>query len=142
REAQPATADNAAAAVHFLEETHLAGVLDMGKALDAAEPFLKAARNPYLVHVGSGHAVLGDTRADVLAKRVPDGVHYVGVGVGKRWNRAFMKATAERTGGFFTQINPDEPVNWRSFELYSALTAQRLLDVKVVDNAEKAKFLT
>jgi ferric-dicitrate binding protein FerR (iron transport regulator) len=142
KEAQPATADNAAAAVRFLEETHLAGVLDMGKALDAAEPFLKAARNPYLVHIGSGHAVLGDTRADVLAKRVPDGVHYVGVGVGKRWNRAFMKAAAERTGGFFTQINPDEPVNWRSFELYSTLTAPRLLDVKVVDDAEKAKFLT
>jgi hypothetical protein len=142
KEAQPATADNAAAAVRFLEETHLAGVLDMGKGLDAAEPFLKAARNPYLVHVGSGLAVLGETRADVLAKRVPDGVHYVGVGVGKRWNWAFMKAAAERSGGFFTQINPDEPVNWRSFELYSALTAPRLLDVKVVDSAEKAKFLT
>jgi ferric-dicitrate binding protein FerR (iron transport regulator) len=141
-EAKAVTADNAAAAVRFLEGTHLAGVLDLGKALDAAEPFLKSAQNPYLVHVGSGLPVLGDTRADALAKRVPDGVHYVGVGVGKRWNRALMKAAAERTGGFFTQINPDEPVNWRSFELYSALTAPRLLDVKVVDNAEKAAFLT
>jgi ferric-dicitrate binding protein FerR (iron transport regulator) len=142
QEAQPATADNAAAAVRFLEETHLAGVLDLGKALDAAEPFLKSAQNPYLVHVGSGLPVLGETRADVLAKRLPDGVPYVGVAVGKRWNRALMKAAAERSGGFFTQINPDEPVNWRSFELYSALTAPRLVGVKVVDNAEKVTFLT
>jgi ferric-dicitrate binding protein FerR (iron transport regulator) len=141
-EAQPVTADNAAAAVRFLEGTHLAGVLDLGKGLDAAEPFLKSAQNPYLVHVGSGLPVLGETRADVLAKRLPEGVHYVGVAVGKRWNRALMKAAAERTGGYFTQINPDEPINWRSFELYSALTAPRLLGVKVVDNAEKATFLT
>jgi len=141
-EAKPATPENVAAAVQFLEGTHLVVLLDLGKALAAAEPFLKSAQNPYLVHVGSGLPVLGETKADVLAKRLPDGVPYVGVGVGKRWNRALMKAAAERSGGFFTQINPDEPVNWRSFELYSALTAPRLLDVKVVDDAEKATFLT
>ncbi|HEX5273241.1 MAG TPA: VIT domain-containing protein, partial [Gemmataceae bacterium] len=53
KEAKPVTGENVAAALEFLEGTHLAGVLDLGKALDAAEPFLKAARNPYLVHVGS-----------------------------------------------------------------------------------------
>ena len=142
KDAKPATAENIAAALKYLEETHLVGALDLGKALTAAEPFLKSADNPYLVHVGSGLSVLGETKADVLAKRIPDGIHYVGVGVGKRWNRALMKQAAERTGGFFTQINPDEPVNWRSFELYSALTAPRLLDVKVVDNAEKVTFLS
>jgi hypothetical protein len=141
-EAKPAAPANVAAAVQFLEGTHLAGALDLGKALAAVEPFLKAAKEPYLVHVGSGYSVLGETKADVLARRVPAGVRYVGVGVGKRWNRALMKAAAERGGGFFTQINPDEPVNWRSFELYSALTVPRLLGVKVVDNAEKAAFLS
>ncbi len=141
-EAKPATADNIAAAVRFLDRTHLAGVLDLGKALEAAEPFLKAAQNPYLVHVGSGHPVLGETRADALVKRLPEGVHYVGVGVGKRWNRALMKSAAERSAGYFTQINPDEAINWRAFELYSALTTPRLLDAKVVDNAEKALFLS
>jgi ferric-dicitrate binding protein FerR (iron transport regulator) len=142
KEAKPATPENIAAAVKFLEGTHLVGLFDMSKALAAAEPFLKAAQNPYLVQVGSGLPGLGETKADVLARRIPEGVRYVGVGVGKRWNRALMKAAAERSGGFFTQINPDEPINWRSFELYSALTAPRLLDVKVVDDAEKATFLT
>jgi hypothetical protein len=142
KEAKPVTGENVAEAIHFLEETHLAGALDLGAALDAAGPFLKSAENPYLVHLGSGLPVLGETKADVLAKRIPEGTHYVGVGVGKRWSRALMKQAAERSAGFFTQINPDEPINWRAFELYSALTAPRLLDVKVVDNAEKATFLT
>jgi ferric-dicitrate binding protein FerR (iron transport regulator) len=142
KEAKPVTGENVAEAIRYLEETHLAGALDLGAALDAAGPFLKSAENPYLVHLGSGLPVLGETKADVLAKRVPENTHYVGVGVGKRWNRALMKQAAERSSGFFTQINPDEPINWRAFELHSALTAPRLLDVKVVDNAEKATFLT
>jgi tetratricopeptide (TPR) repeat protein len=141
-EARPTSPENVAAAVQFLEGTHLVGVLDLDKALAAAGPFLKAARNPYLVHVGSGHGVLGETRAEALIKRIPDGVPYVGVGVGKRWNRALMKQAAERSGGFFTQINPDEPISWRAFELYSALTAPRLLNVRVVDDSEKTMFLS
>jgi tetratricopeptide (TPR) repeat protein len=77
----------------------------------------------------------------MLAKRVPEGVRYVGVGVGKRWARGLMKAAAERSGGYFTQINPDEPVAWRAFDLFAALNTPRLLDVKVVDAAERATFL-
>ena len=65
------------------------------KALKEAEPFLAAGRNPYLVHVGSGIPVLGERREDVLAKRIPDGVRYIGVAVGKRWSRNFMKRTLE-----------------------------------------------
>jgi hypothetical protein len=141
-EAKPATEENVKAAVEFLEGSHLIGALDLEKGLAAAEPFLKAAKNPYLVHLGSGLPALGERRDDVLAKRVPEPTRYVGVGVGKRWNRNLMKTAADRTAGYFTQINPDEPVNWRGFELYSALTTPRLLDVKVVDNAEKAGFLT
>jgi hypothetical protein len=142
KEAKPVTGENVTEAIRFLEETHLSGMLDLGRALDAAEPFLKSAQNPYLVHLGSGLSVLGETKADALAKRIPDGTHYVGVGVGKRWSRALMKQAAERSAGFYTQINPDEAINWRAFELYSALTAPRLLDVKVVDDSEKATFLT
>ena len=68
---------------------------------------------------------------------------YVGVGVGKRWARSFMKAAADRTGGYFTQINPDEPIAWRAFDLPATLNTPRLLDVKVVDSAETSKhFLT
>jgi hypothetical protein len=139
---QAATPENVKAAMAFLEKVHLVGALDLRGALAAAEPFLKQGKNPHLVHVGSGIAALGERREDVLARRVPDGVRYVGVGVGKRWSRQLMKAAAERTGGYFTQINPDEPVAWRSFELLATLNTPRLLDVTVADKADKATFLT
>src|SRR6185369_13626125 len=66
----------------------------------------------------------------------------VGVGVGRRWGRSFMKAAAERSGGYFTQINPDESISWRTFELAATLNTPRLLDIKVVENTERAQFLT
>ncbi len=138
----PVTPENVKAAVAFLEGSHLVGALDLSGALDAAKPYLEAGQNPYLVHVGSGMATLGERREDLLLKHIPDGVHYVGVGVGRRWGRSFMKAAAERTGGYFTQINPDEPVSWRAFDLLATLNTPRLLDVKVVDNAERAVFLS
>jgi ferric-dicitrate binding protein FerR (iron transport regulator)/tetratricopeptide (TPR) repeat protein len=136
----PVTAENVQAGIEFLEGAHLVGALDLRRALTTTKSFLKP--DAYLVHVGSGIAGMGERREDVLAKTIPDGVHYVGVGVGKRWSRSFMKQAAERTGGYFTQINPDEPLSWRSFELFSALNTPRLLDVKVIDDAERVRFLT
>jgi Tfp pilus assembly protein PilF len=139
---RPATPDNVRQAIAFLEGSHLIGALDLGGALAAAEPFLKAGKDATLVHVGSGVAAMGERRDDVLARRLPEGVRYVGVGVGRRWNRALMKQAAERSGGYFTQINPDEPVSWRAFDLAATLNTPRLLDVTVTDKAEKATFLT
>jgi ferric-dicitrate binding protein FerR (iron transport regulator) len=138
---QPVTEANVEEAVKFLEGAHLIGALDLGKALSEVEPLLKNVTNPHLVHLGSGIAAMGERREDVLAKRLPEGTRYVGVGVGKRWARSFMKMAAERTGGYFTQINPDEPIGWRSFELFATLNTPRLLDLKVTDNEEQASFL-
>lgn len=137
-----ATPENIRVALATLERTHLIGALDLGKALSATEPFLQAGRNPYLVHVGSGLSVLGEQTEDVLARRIPEHVRYVGVAVGKRWARGFMRAAAERTGGLVTQINPDEEIRWRAFELFATLCTPRFLNVKVVDNAEQATFLS
>jgi ferric-dicitrate binding protein FerR (iron transport regulator) len=138
----PVTEENVKKAMDYLEHVRLIGALDLGRALQEAVPFIGAAANPCLVHVGSGIAAMGERREDVLARRIPDGVRYLGVGVGKRWSRSFMKMAAERSGGYFTQINPDEPVAWRTFELLATLRTPRLLNVKVVDNAERASFLT
>ena len=52
-----------------------------------------------------------------------------------------MKIAAERSGGYFTQINPDESISWRSFDLAATLNTPRLLNVQVVDSAGKATFL-
>jgi tetratricopeptide (TPR) repeat protein len=68
-------------------------------------------------------------------------VRYVGVGVGKRWNRAWMKLAAERSGGYFTHVNPDEPLAWRAFELLATLNTPRLLELRVVDDDERVTFL-
>jgi predicted Zn-dependent protease len=140
-EPRPVTPENVQAAVAFLENSPLIGALDLGRALTEAEPLLKAARNPYLVHVGSGIAAMGERRDDALARHVPDRARYVGVGVDKRWARSFMKLAAERSGGYFTQINPDEPVAWRAFDLAATLNTPRLLDVRVLDGEGRIDFL-
>jgi len=142
KKARPATPENIAEAVKFLENTHLIGGLDLDNALKAVTPFLQAAKNPHLVHIGAGIAALGERRDNELAKRLPEGTRYVGIGVGKQWNRAFMKLAAERSGGYFRQINPDEPIAWHAFDLLATLNTPRLMNVRVIDDAEKVTFLT
>ena len=127
----PVSPDNVQAAVEYLEKAHLVGALDLQGAIAAARPILEEARAPHLVHVGSGIAVLGERRTDRLVKAIPAATHYIGVGVGKRWSRTFMKEAAARTGGFFTQIDPDENVAWRAFELVSTINTPALMEVAV-----------
>ncbi len=128
---QAATQENINSALGFLESAHLIGALDLGKALTEAQTIFKENPSGYLVHVGSGIPAMGERRQDVLVKRIPDGTRYVGVGVGKRWGRSFMKAAAERSAGHFTQINPDEAIAWRAFDLFATLQTPRLLNVQV-----------
>src|SRR5262245_36201705 len=95
-------------AISFLEKSHLIGALDLDQALMQSAKALSESSDPWLVHVGSGVAAMGEHRHDQLVKRLPEKVKYVGVGVGRKWNRGLMKLAAERSGGYFTQINPDE----------------------------------
>lgn len=133
---------NVQAAVEFLEKTHLVGGCDLEQALRKAVDLAKNSKNPHVVHLGAGVPSLGEPKDDILAKLLPEDVRYIGVGVGKKWNRAFMKMAADRTGGYFTQINPDEPVAWRAFDLLATLNTPRLLDVRVIDPEEKVTYLT
>ena len=103
---QTATPANVKRAVRFLENVHLVGALDLGRAFEAARPLVEAAKNPVLVHVGSGLPVLGLRDLDALVKRVPQRAAYVGVGVGNRWSRALMKSAAARTRRI---LHPDQP---------------------------------
>ncbi len=122
----PATPENVTRAVAWLENTHLIGALDLGQAFEQAGGILNGLDNPHLVHLGSGHPGMGRTH-ERLAEVLPAKAKYVAVGVGKRWARAFMKGLAEKTGGLVTQINPDEPIAWRTFELLATLNTPRLL---------------
>src|SRR5439155_13995071 len=121
KERQRATPENIQQALAFLENAHLIGALDLGRGLSDAAALLKDGRNPHLIHVGSGIAAMGEQRQDVLVKRIPDDVRYIGIGVGRRWNRNLMKSAAEKSGGLFTQINPDEAISWKAFELSNIL---------------------
>ncbi|MCH7825004.1 MAG: FecR domain-containing protein, partial [Acidobacteria bacterium] len=122
-EKQTATGPHIEAALAKLEKTHLVGALDLAAALRGVKPItdalIAAGGNPHLVHVGSGIPIMGERDAAKLAALVPEGVRYVGIGVGKRWSRSLMKQAAARSGGYYTQINPDEQIAWRAFDLLS-----------------------
>lgn len=133
---------NIANAVSFLEDSHLVGALDLEEALTATHRFHRSGIENFLVHVGSATPVIGQRSEKQLLKKLPSDTQYVGVGVGKRWSQTFMKSAASRSGGHFTQINPDEKVGWRAFELLSTLNAPRLLNIQVDSGRKKAPFLT
>lgn len=124
-----ATPDNIKKAVEWLEKTHLVGALDLGAAFEQVGGILNALENPHLVHLGSGHPGMGRDH-ERLKNVLPPKAKYVGIGVGKRWARAFMKERAETTGGLVTQINPDEQITWRTFELLATLNTPRILNLK------------
>ena len=142
RQSLAATPENVQQAVRFLEQAHLVGALDLANSLRAAAEDLGKVRKPCLVHVGSGYASLGEKQPAELVRLIPAGTVYAGVGVGNRWNRPFMKQAAGQTGGYFTQINPDEPISWRTIELYSRLNSPRLVNVRVSDPQRRLTFLT
>lgn len=132
--------NNIAKAMRHLQQTHLVGALDVQKAMISSSAALEQAgvetgaavgKERVLVHLGSGIPVLGQQDQGELLRVLPRDAAYVGVGVGKSWSQSFMKQAASQTGGYFTQINPDEEVSWRAFELSSLLNTPRLLQVAV-----------
>lgn len=134
---EPATVDNVGNAIARLEDTQLLGAFDLTGTLAMVKPIAAACGNPYLVHIGSGYAALGAKENDPIIAALPEKSKYIGIGVGKRWNRALMKLAAAKSGGYFTQINPDEDIAWRSLDLVATLNTPRLLDMKVTDNNGK-----
>ena len=129
-------------AVAALEKVHLVGALNLEKALKKCRKLCRAKPGATLLHVGSAIPVLGERESKPLTKLIAEETKYVGVAVGKRWSQQFMQAAASKTGGYTTQINPDEQVSWRSFEVASTLNAPRLLDVEVDSNRKGVHFLT
>lgn len=137
------SANNISKAMQHLQQTHLIGALDVEKAIVSSSAALEQAgaatgstadKERVLVHLGSAIPVLGQQDQSELLRLLSDGAAYVGVGVGKSWSQSFMKQASSQTGGYFTQINPDEEVSWRAFELSSLLNTPRLLQVAVAEN--------
>ncbi|HIE98994.1 MAG TPA: hypothetical protein EYQ63_18830 [Fuerstia sp.] len=132
------SARNIAKAKSYLDQIHLIGALDLQKALTRCGELCDSENETVVVHTGSAIPVLGTQDQSELLKDIPVAAGYVGVGVGKLWSRPFMKEAASRSGGYFTQINPDEEVRWRAFELSSLLNTPRLLNVKVAETGTQS----
>jgi len=142
--------ENAAAAVEFLKQEPPLGALDLERALQSVKQLPRPDRDVWMVHVGSGIPVLGERDPVTLIRQLPERVRFAGIAVGKRWSRPYLEGAATRTGGLVTQINPDEAVAWRAFDVLSTLNAPRLTGVtlKFLDGAspgnpqEEPRFLS
>jgi ferric-dicitrate binding protein FerR (iron transport regulator) len=131
------TLENLESALPFLNEASPIGALDLEKSLRAVQQLAADRRDVWVVHLGAGIPVLGQRDQNSLIRLLPPTSHYVGVAVGKRWSKSFMSTAARQTGGHITQINPDDAVAWRAFELLSTLNAPRLTEIAVKsDNVE------
>ncbi len=123
--------ENVAAARQFLSGVAPIGALDLERALLAVQKQARGQREVWIVHLGTGIPVLGERDETTLLRLLPSNARYVGVAVGKRWSKSFMESAANHTGGHVTQINPDETVAWRAFDLLSTLNAPRLTEIAV-----------
>ena len=113
--------------------THLIGALDLGQALDDARA---AAARRATTRIWSTSAAASPPWASAAAtswlKQPARRASATSASASASAGTArFMKAAAEQTGGYFTQINPDEPIAWRAFDLLATLNTPRLLDVSV-----------
>ncbi len=125
------TLENVAAAQQFLSAVAPIGALDLEQALQAVAKQVRGKRDVWIVHLGTGIPVLGERDDTTLLRLLPAHARYVGVAVGKRWSKSFMESAANHSGGHVTQINPDEAVVWRAFDLLSTLNAPRLTEISV-----------
>ena len=134
----PVNTENRDAVLAELEKLPSIGALDLGaafRAFGATEP------GTVIVHLGSATPIFGELENAKLLDLLPKDSIYAGIGVGKRWNLAFARAAASRTGGWFTRINPDEAPGWRAFEFVSAINASRLTDLSISPVAKDARWL-
>jgi hypothetical protein len=111
-----------------------AGIAEVKRQIAAHQ-----ATNPQIVLLGDGVATDGERDIAKLPDSFSQHVPFIGIGVGKSVDSLFMQAAADKTGGFFTTINPDEDIDWRVFDLVSALNTPRMnkIDILLFDKNDK-----
>lgn len=115
-----------------LNSAHLVGALDLGKAFDSlAKGCATTSGKPWILHLGGGNPSYGERDVVKLCSRLPAGVPYVGVGMGRAWNRALMRKAAAASGGWAAQVNPDENLVWNATEVFHTLRAGRMTGLTV-----------
>lgn len=110
------------------------GATNLVAGMKAAAEVIKQHKvaNPHILYLGDGVATDGSTEAFEPIRAVPRGATFVGIGVGKKVDSLFLQESADRTGGTFTTINPDEDIDWRVFDLLAALNTPRLTKINIM----------
>ena len=132
REARTSAGD----AIAFVDSVRAIGATDLAAGLAEAARSLEGVKEgAYVVYLGDGIATLGERDPSKLARLIPSGTAFVGVGVGKRVDSPMLEALAAATGGTCALVGPDEPIAWRVFDLVAALATPRVvgLDVSALD---------
>ena len=73
----------------------------------------------------------GEKTITDLPRLVPRSCKFVGVGIGKKVDSLFLQEAANRTGGTFARINPNEDIDWRVFDLLASINTPRMTNIKV-----------
>ena len=134
----PIRSPEAAAQVEAASEAMPLGATDLAEALSELQSVVERANapNPVIVYLGDGIATDGERDVARLLARLRTDVPFVGIGVGKKVDRRFLRAAADHSGGVHVTMNANENLDWRVFDLLAALNTPRLTDVKAEFLAE------
>ena len=114
------------------ETLRLIGATNVQAGFEAVKKAIRQHKmpNPHVVYLGDGVATDGTSSSDELIEMLPGKCKFVGVGVGKKVDALFLKQAADRTGGTFATINPNEDIDWRVFDLLASMNTSRMTRVK------------
>lgn len=121
-----------AASLSSHEPERRIGATNMEAGFAAAAEAIKEHEcdNPVLVYLGDGVATDGEKTLANLPRSIPSKCKFVGIGIGKKVDAMFMQVAANRTGGAFVTINPNEDIDWRVFDMLAMLNTPRLTNIQ------------
>jgi hypothetical protein len=122
-------------AIAFVSSVRALGTTNLEAAFREAARELAGVDGGEVVYLGDGIATEGETDTGKLAALLPRGLPFVGVGVGKSVDTTRLEALAGATGGLAVEIDPEESIAWRVFDLVAALGTERLtgIDAQALD---------
>ena len=112
---------------------HVRGATNLGAGFKAASEVIRKhkLKNPHILYLGDGVATDGEKTIADLPRLIPRSCKFVGVGIGKKVDSLFLQEAANRTGGTFASINPNEDIDWRVFDLLASINTPRMTNIKV-----------
>ena len=112
---------------------HVIGATNLGAGFKAAAEVIRKHKldNPHILYLGDGVATDGEKTIADLPRLIPRNCKFVGVGIGKKVDSLFLQEAANRTGGTFANINPNEDIDWRVFDLLASINTPRMTNIKV-----------